>query len=120
MHDPFVVERLQFIADHIGAISDYFSIINSPTDFVVSSEGRKSFDAIISRLLAIGEGIKKIEKKNPGFTEKHLTPDVEMIIRFRDFIAHHYEKLDLEIIYDICTGKIPELKTSVNFFLQNK
>ena len=117
MPDAFIKERLYFIIEHIEAISEYFSIIHHPSDFKSSFEGKKSFDAIAGKLLAIGEGIKKIEQKFPGFTKKNLTPDVEIIIRFRDFIAHHYEKLDFDIIYDICSSKLPALKKSIFDFL---
>ena len=117
MPDPFIIERLEFITEHRKAITEYFSLIHQANDFRSSSEGKKSFDAIISRLLAIGEGIKRIEKKEPGFTERNLTQDVEIIIRFRDFIAHHYEKLDTDIIYEICNSKIPPLKNAVIHFL---
>jgi uncharacterized protein with HEPN domain len=63
--------------------------------------------------------VKKIDKNQPGFTENNLTADVDIIIRFRDFIAHHYEKLDTEIIYEICSIKIPELKNSITDYLKN-
>ena len=32
------------------------------------------------------------------------------IIRFRDFISHHYEMLDYEIIYQICNEYLPQLE----------
>lgn len=40
--------------------------------------------------------------------------DPQPIINFRDFISHHYERTDVEIIYDICLNDIQELKVKIN------
>ncbi|MGK2864604.1 MAG: HepT-like ribonuclease domain-containing protein [Chitinophagaceae bacterium] len=50
--------------------------------------------------------------------KQDIHADVEKIIKFRDFISHHYEKLDRDIIFEICRDDIPELTLSVNKFLQ--
>ena len=51
------------------------------------------------RLQLIGEIIKKISDQQPDFFEKALSFDTNNIIRFSDFISHHYEKLDTDIVY---------------------
>lgn len=76
------------------------------------------FDAILIRLQALGENIKKIESFHPGFVDQKLSVDVDKIIRFRHIISHHYEKLDSEIIYDIVVHQIPELKEAINKHFQ--
>jgi uncharacterized protein with HEPN domain len=68
------------------------------------------FYSIVTRLQAIGENIKSILRK-----ENHLEieyPEIEWfkIIRFRDFISHHYEMLDYEIVFEICENFLPNLK----------
>jgi len=120
MLNPFIKERLEYILDHTETITIYFTAIKHPVDFTISPDGKKSFDAIISRLQALGENFKKIEKLQPGFTEEHINVDVERIIKFRDLIAHHYEKLDSEIIFEICRDQIPGLTNSVKKFLDNR
>ena len=70
MPDAFIKERLYFIIEHIEAISEYFSIIHHPSDFKSSFEGKKSFDAIAGKLLAIGEGIKRSNKSSPDSLKK--------------------------------------------------
>lgn len=67
---------------------------------------------------ALGENIKKIESLHPGYVDHKLSIDVDNIIRFRDIISHHYEKLDSEIIYDIILGQIPSLKEAVKNHLK--
>jgi uncharacterized protein YutE (UPF0331/DUF86 family) len=36
--------------------------------------------------------------------------EIISIIRFRDLISHHYEKLDTEIIFEICSEYVPRLE----------
>jgi uncharacterized protein with HEPN domain len=119
MLNPFVKEKLENILDHAETISVYFKEIHQPADFKTLPEGKKSFDAIMSRLQALGENFRKIEKLQPGFTQEYIHADVEKIIKFRDLISHHYEKLDIDIIYETCRDKIPELLSSVKNFLEN-
>lgn len=118
MLSPFIKEKLEYILDHTNTITIFFASIYEPEDFNILPDGKKSFDAIISRLQALGENFKKIEKLQPGFLKQDIHADVEKIIKFRDFISHHYEKLDRDIIFEICRDDIPELTLSVNKFLQ--
>ena len=69
------------------------------------------------RLQQIGENVKKINLQKESFFEEKLLIDVDPIIRFRDFIAHHYEKTDYEIILDICKDHIPKLKNKIVKYL---
>jgi len=70
-------------------------------------------------LKVIGENIKKIIKIAPDFFSNDLQFDTNAIIRFRDFISHHYEKLDTDIIFEICQEDIPPLKTkNSNLFIK--
>jgi len=119
MLNPFIKEKLEYILDHTEAITLYFTTIKQPVDFTNLPDGKKSFDAIISRLQALGENFKKIEKLQPGFTEEYISIEVERIIKFRDLISHHYEKLDNDIIFEICRDQIPGLIFSVKKFLNN-
>jgi len=118
MLDPIIKERLEYILDHTKTITVYFSDIRHPADFNNFPNGKKTFDAIISRLQAMGENFKKIETLQPGFTNENISKNIEKIIKFRDFISHHYEKLDIEIIFEICRDDIPELTAAVQKFFQ--
>ena len=62
MLNPFIKEKLEYILDHTNTITIYFAAIHQPADFNILPDGKKSFDAIISRLQALGENFKKIEK----------------------------------------------------------
>ncbi len=94
-------------------------VIEKNTDFISSEKGVEIMDSITMRLQIIGENAKRIEKEMPDFFQQYLQTDPEPIIRFRDFISHHYEKTDYEIIFDICKNHIPDLQHKVSFFLNN-
>jgi uncharacterized protein with HEPN domain len=69
-------------------------------------------DAISMRLLSLAELIKRFETHQPGLFLKYDI-DPQPIIRFRDFIAHHYDDSDYEIIFDVCVQHLPILKKSL-------
>ncbi len=117
MPEKIIVERLNAILDHIETIELRMAGIKRAKDFT-SPQGSVLFDAILIRLQALGENIKKIESYQPGFVDHQLSIDVDKIIRFRDIISHHYEKLDSEIIFDIVKHQIPILKEAVTAHLQ--
>ena len=111
------MDRLRAILEHVETINERMANIHQPADFR-SKNGSLIFDAILIRLQALGENIKKIEEIEPGFVADTLSLDVDNIIRFRDIISHHYDKLDTEIIYDIILLKLPDLKSAVEKHLK--
>ncbi len=104
------------IIDSANKIQNYTKHLRNADKFF---EDEKSFDAVMMRLQSIGENIKKINKINGDFFEINLQFDTNNVIRFRDLISHHYEKLDTEIVFEICTIDIPELKQKIQTFLSN-
>jgi uncharacterized protein with HEPN domain len=62
------------------------------------------------RLQVIGETVRKIQKAEPSFWDNYLEVEWDKIARFRDFVSHHYNQVDHEIIFDICKAHIPKLK----------
>jgi len=96
-----------------------FEGIEKNTDFISTEKGVELKDSITMRLQIIGENTKRVEKQMPDFFEEYLQTYPEPIIRFRDFISHHYEKTDYEIICDICKTYIPDLQNKVGYFLNN-
>ena len=115
MPDLLIKERLEFVEENIEVIQSYFSTITVADDFY-SSEGSMAFDAILMRLQVLGENIKMINKKDQTLFLK-IEEEVSSIIRFRDLISHHYEKLDTDIVYDVCTQYIPRLKQQIEELL---
>lgn len=55
--------------------------------------------------------------KYNGVIEMHLIstrPEYEDMVKFRNFIMHRYEKIDLEIIYGIFKNKLSLFSEFIN------
>ena len=118
MHE-FIIDKLELILDSIKQIEFYTKDISNPDDFKKFENDLSKLDATMMRLQAIGENIKKINKTDFDFFSEIVLFDTNIIIRFRDFISHHYEKLDVDIVFDICQNDIPLLKNKIQTFLSN-
>ena len=115
MHNKEVIlSKFEYVSQHVLQIKEYTKSIKNSDDYEISFEGVTLFDATMMWLQALGENLKQIELKAPELLERHSEIDWEKIIRFRDFISHHYEKLESEIIFEICTVFIPKLELVIN------
>lgn len=110
MYDEVYKYSLETILEHITICNTRFSEIHNPSDFISTDYGITLLDAIVTRLQAIGENIKTTARKHDLLETNY--PEIEWIkiIRFRDFISHHYEMLDYEIVYEICKDYLPKLE----------
>ncbi len=115
MPNPKIIQdRLTLILESINLILERSERIKTARDFVKDKEGIELMDSIAMRLQMIGENAKRINKEEENFFESKLKLDPDPIIRFRDFISHHYEKTDYEIIFDICTHHILIMKKQID------
>lgn len=110
MYDEVYQYSLETILDHITVCNKRFSEINNPTDFTSSDYGKILLDSIVTRLQAIGENLKNTTRKNTLLEDNYPEIEWNKIIRFRDFISHHYEMLDYEIVHEICKDYLPKLE----------
>ena len=74
-------------------------------------------DSIAMWLQVVGELLKKIDKENRSFLKKYKEISWENIMRLRDIVSHHNEKVDHEIIFYICENHLPKLKKTVQKML---
>ena len=111
-------EKLEFILESIIIIEERMQLIKSDGDFVESKNGLLILDSVTMRLQAIGDAFSQINKQEEFIIEK-LEIDVSPIIGFRNFMSHHYELLDYQIIYKICTKDLIPLKIAVENYLNN-
>lgn len=109
----FVGERLQLIHEACILIRERMNNIHAALDFVSGTEGVMRMDSIALRLQTIGENVKKIERIYPEFLARYTEINWNVVIRFRDLIAHHYEKADYEVVFDICTQHLQTLESLV-------
>lgn len=120
MCDDIIGENLQYILESISLIEARFSRIKNQDDLVSSSEGLLILDAIAMRLQVIGELIKKISKIDKSTFDAYPNTEWDNIMRLRDIVSHHYEKVDHEIIYDICRNHIPGLKSTIHEIINSR
>ena len=111
-------ERCGQILECLEAIQEYIIPITQAADFLKLQIGQLHLDAITLRLQVIGENAKQIENNHPHFFWKQLNYDVGYIVRFRDFVSHHYEKLDYEVIFELCVRKLPKFKKVIVTYLE--
>jgi uncharacterized protein with HEPN domain len=104
--------RLQHILDAIQNIED-FSLNKTKDDFYNDLMYRFSVER---QLEIIGEAANNISSP-----VQILYSDIswEKIISFRNFLAHEYFGLDLELIWGIIIDNLPQLKIDIQQILQN-
>lgn len=119
MHE-ILKERLQLIIQHASVIEERVSRIDDADFLQISEQGQILLGSLITRLQALSENVKRIQKEEPSFFEVKLPLDVNPIVRFRDLASHHYELLKHTIIYKICKSEVPELKKQVQGFMQKE
>lgn len=114
MSDELTVNLLKQILQALERIEKRFSKISSFTEFVESEEGREKLDAICMQLIAIGEGLKKLESidKRNLFLQ-HPEIEWKKAMAMRDILSHHYFEVNPEIVYNTCKNKITPIKTCI-------
>ena len=71
----------------------------------------KTYDAVLMNFIIIGEAANRlseeIKKQKPNI-------DWRSIIGFRNFVAHDYFGVDINIVWAAITIHLPELKSTLN------
>lgn len=90
-------------------------------DFLYSDEGTDKLDAICMMLIAVGEGIKKIDHHTNGeLLARYPQIDWKGVKGVRNVIAHGYFDIDVEQVFDICQKDIPELISAIKVMLKEE
>lgn len=114
MNDRQIAGNLERIMEYVDRIERYFDGIETPDDFLASLDGNKTLDAIGMMLVSIGESVKRIDKISDGQFLMHY-PEIDWsgVMRTRDILTHHYEKLDHEIVFHVCIHHIQPLRRAI-------
>ncbi|MDY0306956.1 MAG: DUF86 domain-containing protein [Desulfovibrionaceae bacterium] len=67
-------------------------------------------DAVCMRLMSLSECIKEYLKECPALPYDYDYIPWDDIARFRDKIAHHYEGIDFDLVWEILDTDIPPLR----------
>ena len=106
--------------ESIVLIENRFSEIKKTDDLVSSEYGVLILDGIAMRLQVIGELLKKISKMDETLLGNYPEIEWDKIMRLRDIVSHHYEKVDHEIIFDISKNPIPKLKLAIHGIIEKE
>lgn len=106
-----VRHTLTQLIEACNLILDWNQSTRHVDDYLSSTLGVQTMAASCMMIESIGEGIKKIDTRLPGFLASQApeTPWRE-IKGLRDHIAHGYFKLDADIIFDVVSNEISPLK----------
>ena len=114
-----IISNLLTCIEHINKIESYFSNPVTAEAFFELNDGL-NYDGTLMRLHALGESAKRISQKYPGVIKDLAYPEINNLIRFRDYVSHHYEQLEHEVIFDICKYKLPGLKNKIESLINDK
>ena len=119
-----VLGLFQQIEESILLLQQWNKDINEVDDYLLTPEGMKNLAATCMIIEAIGESIKKIDKKTNG---ELLVLRTEIpwkrVMGMRDHIAHGYFDIDAEVVFQTIKNNISPLLNAVRFFisyLENK
>lgn len=97
--DAFHIEGIK---EHVAAIKSYLPATKE--EFIADIKGQ---DAILMRILALGEEIAHLSEE---FEDKHPSNNWYKIVGLRNRIAHGYFEVDKDTIWGVLTnGSLDEL-----------
>ncbi len=110
-----VSDTLSQICEAIDNIKEWSREIKSGDDFVTSSDGMRTLAAVCMLLEAIGEGVKKIDKRTESQLLRVVCPEIpwKNIMGMRDHIAHGYFNIDADFVFDVVNSDLEPLKEAV-------
>ncbi|MDR1226057.1 MAG: DUF86 domain-containing protein [Prevotellaceae bacterium] len=109
-----IAEGLRNIEESLLHILDRSSWIKSVEDFLTTPAGVDVLDITAIRLMAVGEEIKKIDRRSEGKLLLRY-PNVEWknIMGLRDFIAHAYFRIDAAVVFDTLQNNVRPLLLAI-------
>lgn len=115
MFDKELVEEiLNQILTALNRIERRSCDIKKADDFLFSDDGIDKLDAICMMLIAVGENLKNLDKVTDGkLLSKFPDIDWKGAKGMRDIISHHYFDLNAEVVFTICTDRIPDMVDTI-------
>lgn len=115
-----VLEILSQIYEATKTVIKRFAPINSVNDFTDSEAGTEKLDAICMQLIAIGEGLKNLDKvTNNKLLTRYPQIEWKKVKGMRDIVSHHYFDLDAEVIYEVCRNHMRPLAETLRQMIRD-
>lgn len=109
-----IKDLLESMIDAIDTIQHRTMDIEQADDFLLSPDKMFVLDGVCMKLIFIGESIKSIDKLSEGvlFLKYPLIP-WKSIMKMRDIIAHHYFKIDADVIFETIKKDLNPLREAL-------
>ncbi len=109
-----ILDGLYHIEESLLHLLDRTSWIKTVDDFASTPSGMDMLDVAAMRLMAVGEEIRKIDKRSAGKLLLQY-PEIEWrkIVGLRNVIAHEYFEIDATIVLDTLQNKISPLLATI-------
>lgn len=113
-----IILLLQRVQQTIETIERRNQSIYSVQDYLLSENGMEKLDAACMLIQTIGENIKTINEKTEG---KLLVryPEIpwKRVIRMRDYISHHYDGVDADVVFETVKNNLPPLLETITTYI---
>lgn len=120
MRDLFLLEELLCqIEEAVKTIRIRFEPVESVDWFLDSPEGQEKLDSICMLFIAIGEGLKQVDKLTDNkFLKRYDNIDWRAIKGMRDILSHHYFDLNAEAVFNVCNDELLELQQTLSSMIE--
>lgn len=117
--DEIILSLFKQIDDSILLLMQWNQEVNGADDYLLSPEGMKNLAASCMLIEAIGESVKKIDRKTDGLLLP-LRPEIpwKLVMGMRDHIAHGYFDIDADVVFQTIKKHLPTLQEAVRFFIE--
>ena len=118
MYDPaLATEILTQLIAATSTILMRFEPVDAPEYFTNSDAGMEKLDAICMQLIAVGEGLKNLDKvTGHSLLPRYSQVDWKKAKAIRDVISHHYFDVNAEAIFIVCEKHIKSLSVNNIYF----
>lgn len=115
-----IIHLLTRVQKTIETIERRNQTIQSVHDYLLNENGMEKLDAACMLIQTIGENIKIINEKTEGllFTQYPEIP-WKRVIRMRDYISHHYDGVDADVVFETIKSNLPPLQETIKQILSD-
>lgn len=116
--DEIILALFKQIEESILLLFQWNQDVRDANDYLLSPEGMKNLAASCMLIEAIGESVKKIDRRTDGKL-LHLRPEIpwKLVMGMRDHIAHGYFDIDADVVFLTIKKHLAPLLEAVRFFI---
>ena len=116
--DEIILALFKQIEESILLLFQWNQDVRDANDYLLSPEGMKNLAASCMLIEAIGESVKKIDRRTDGKLLL-LRPEIpwKLVMGMRDHIAHGYFDIDADVVFLTIKKHLTPLLEAVRFFI---